>query len=839
VILMKTLQLLAPVSGPLLPLVEVPDPVFAQKMVGDGVSIDPVTSTVVAPCDAEVLTVHPSGHAITLRTTSNVELILHVGLDTVALRGEGFLPLRKKGDRVRAGEPLIEFAADYVATHAPSLLTQMVISSMDRVSEIRTRTGYVRAGRDVVLEAVLNGAQAAHDVTPVGGETIVSKELRVLDPTGLHARPAALIASTARKYQADIRIRRGSAEANARSVTAIMGLEIGGGDSIVITASGDDARAALTELVSVVEAGLIQPGDPHDTALPPHTIGAAAPVSTDPNRCLRGAAASPGMAIGQVVQLASQEVLTTQAAGTKEEERGRLEQALTGARQQLQALAAPSAGSAVQAGIFRAQLELLDDPDLVEASLALIADGSGAAAAWQRAFSRLADHMAAARSDLFAQRAADVRDVGRRVLRVLAGGDGSTHVYPDDAVIVAHDLTPSDAAGFDRTRVRGFCTVAGGTTSHVAILARSLGIPAVAAIDARALDAAAGTQVIVDGTNGVMIVDPTADELAAARAVIDRHAARREAATAAAHQPAITADGVRIEVVTNVGVLADAVEGVNGGAEGVGLLRSEFLFVDRAGAPDEEEQYQAYAKVVATFGPSARVIIRTLDVGGDKPLAYLPMPREDNPFLGMRGIRIAVQREDLLRTQLRAILRASRHGRVHVMFPMVTNIGEWRQAHRVLEEERERLGAAPIPAGIMVEVPAVALTAAVFAEDVDFFSIGTNDLTQYTLAMDRGHPALAAQVDALHPAVLQLIALTAAAAHERGRWVGVCGALAGEEAAVPILVGLGVTELSVSAPVVPAIKARIRSLRMSECQSLAQAALRAATPADVRALVRS
>jgi phosphoenolpyruvate-protein phosphotransferase len=296
---------------------------------------------------------------------------------------------------------------------------------------------------------------------------------------------------------------------------------------------------------------------------------------------------------------------------------------------------------------------------------------------------------------------------------------------------------------------------------------------------------------------------------------------------------------VTIEVAANAGATGDAPESAALGADGVGLLRSEFLFLDRSSAPDEDEQYEAYARVVTAFGPGARIVIRTLDVGGDKPLAYLPLPREENPFLGIRGIRVSLQRQDMLRTQLRAILRAARHGNVHVMFPMVTNLDEWRRARRMLDVEGDALGVAPIPAGIMVEVPAVALMADVFAAEVDFFSIGTNDLTQYTLAMDRGQPALAAQIDAVHPSVLKLIAQTTSAARAHGRWTGVCGALASEEAAVPLLLGLGVTELSASGPVVPAIKAKVRSLRLSECTSLAQTAMRAASAADVRALLRS
>jgi phosphocarrier protein FPr len=269
----------------------------------------------------------------------------------------------------------------------------------------------------------------------------------------------------------------------------------------------------------------------------------------------------------------------------------------------------------------------------------------------------------------------------------------------------------------------------------------------------------------------------------------------------------------------------------------VGLLRTEFLFLDRDTAPTEDEQARVYAEIARALGPDRRLVIRTLDVGGDKPLPYLPKPREENPFLGERGLRVGLNRPEILRTQMRAVLRAVDAGRLLLMFPMVATLTEWRAARAMFEEERARLGASSIPLGIMVEIPAAAIMAEQFAREADFLSIGTNDLTQYTLAMDRGHPKLAAQVDALNPSVLHLIAATVKGAERHGCWVGVCGGIASDAQAVPLLIGLGVTELSVSVPAIPAIKAQIRTLSLAECRRLAQHALAMDTASDVRALI--
>jgi phosphocarrier protein FPr len=333
-------------------------------------------------------------------------------------------------------------------------------------------------------------------------------------------------------------------------------------------------------------------------------------------------------------------------------------------------------------------------------------------------------------------------------------------------------------------------------------------------------------------------VDVSEDDVARIRRHQERNAARRAEELAHADEPAITTDGHRVEVVANIGGLEDVREAVRKGAEGVGLLRSEFVFLGRARAPSEDEQAEVYTAIAKALTPGQPLVIRTLDVGGDKPLPYLPIPPEENPFLGERGIRIGLDRPEVLRTQFRAILRAVDAGaKINVMLPMVATLEEFRKAKAIFEEERAALGVAPVPLGIMVEVPSVAVMAARFAAEADFFSVGTNDLTQYTLAMDRGHPRLAPQVDGLHPAVLGLIAQAVTAAHAAGRWVGVCGGIASDPQAVPVLIGLGVDELSVSVPAIPSVKAQARSLSLAQCQEVAARAVAEDSAAAVRALV--
>jgi phosphocarrier protein FPr len=834
------LQLLAPLSGQVWPLERIPDPVFAQKMVGDGMSIDPVDAMLVAPCDGEVVNVHAAGHAVTLRAAGDAEVLLHIGIDTVTLKGEGFRPQVSVGDKVKTGDVLIAFDLDFLATHAKSLLTQVVITNSDRVTSWERASGRVAAGKDALYTVTLGAAEGANGAE--GGETIASDAIVIPNPTGLHARPAAVLANLAKGFRSSIKLQLDGQQVNARSITGIMGLDVRKGASVRLLASGSDARAAIDKLAPIIASGLGDEG----------CVPAPAPASTEvalemavprwapsTNGILIGVPASPGLAVGEVFQVRRETIEVEETGETVEDERRRLTSAIETAKGQLAALRAQLHAKAdpAKAAIFAAHEELIEDPDLLEIVESAIAKGKSAAFAWKKAVTTHADRLASLRNPLLAQRANDLRDVGLRVLGIITGVETKAPEYPANAILIAEDLTPSDTASLDRTRVMGFCTTRGGATSHVAILARSLGIPALAGTEPASLEIPNGTSVVLDGNKGTLRLSPSSEEVARIRGAQERAEAKRKQDLAHAHEPAKTRDGKQIEVVANIGGLKDAKQVGDFGGEGVGLLRSEFLFMERNSAPTEDEQFEAYKATAEAVGRTHLVIIRTLDVGGDKPLAYLPIPKEDNPFLGERGVRVGLDRPEILRAQLRAILRASEFGELRVMFPMISALQELRDAKTIMTEECERLGIAPIPVGIMVEVPAAAIMAAQFAKEADFFSIGTNDLTQYTLAMDRGHPKFAARVDGLSPAVLNLIALTVRGAHAAGKWVGVCGGIASDPYGVPILIGLGVDELSISLPAIPAIKAQVRSLDSTECRALAEKALAAESAADVRALV--
>ena len=548
--------------------------------------------------------------------------------------------------------------------------------------------------------------------------------------------------------------------------------------------------------------------------------------------------ASRGFAVGPVVQLHRAQPATPEQGAGVEVESAALARARATVRERLARRAGSAASGDAAGEIAHAHLELLEDPELLQAAQVLIAQGKGAGYAWRQSIRASTAVLGALSDARLRERVDDLMDLEAQVLGALHPAQAAAvQALPPQSIVVARELLPSQLLALEGARVAGLCTAEGGATSHVAILAAAMGIPALAALGSRIMEIPEGTWVVLDAQRGFVEAAPSPARLAAAGAQVQAQLERAGAARSAAQAEARTRDGTRIQVLANIGSVAEARAAVRNGAEGCGLLRTEFLFLERQSAPTQAEQTHAYQQIADALG-ARPLTIRTLDAGGDKPIAYLNLPAEENPALGMRGVRTSLAHPQLLREQLRAILAVTGPGQRRLLLPMITDVEEVAQVRAVLAEvQAEFSGQAPLSVGVMIETPASAVLAGALAEVSDFLSIGTNDLTQYVLAMDRGHAQLAARLDALHPAVLTLIARTAEAAHAHGRHAAVCGGLASEPAAAALLVGLGVDELSAVPAVVPQVKARLAQVTMEECRALAQQALKLPTARQVHALL--
>ena len=774
-----------------------------------------------------------------------------IGTDAELVKGaierasgeDGVLVLMDLGSALMTAEMAVEMADDatrVVLSEAPlvegaiaAAATARGGATLDEVAaEARGALGPKAA--QLGVEPATEPADAPGDEGEDEGEGETVR-LRVENRLGLHARPAARLVATARRFEADVSLvneTTGAGPANAGSLTAVATLGVRQGHEILVRARGAGATPALEAIVELAREGF---GD-EDGAAPAPAPQEASPAETaqdapppEPGARLAGLAAAPGIALGPVRHLQPPALdVPADPAGEPAEEWRTLDEARDAARRDIEAdrTRVGRGAGAAEASIFDAHLALLDDSALLDpARRSVLDERASAAGAWRDAAEAAARAFEATDDEYLRARAVDVRDVAGRVLGHLLGG-GTAPAPAGAGIVVAAELTPGQTAGLDRAVIRGVATARGSATSHAAILARSFGIPAVVGLGDALLALEEGTPLLLDGTEGAVVVDPP-DELRAEFEARQRKAeARRRAAAARAGEPAVTRDGVGVEVAANIAGPDDLPGALEHGADGVGLLRTEFLFLDRERLPDENEQFAAYSEIAAALD-GRPLVVRTLDVGADKPLPSLPQPPEANPFLGRRGIRLALDEPEVLRVQLRAIVRtAAEHPGIKLMFPMVTTLEEYRTARALLEDVRRELNAAGrLEVGIMVEVPAAALAADRFAPEVDFFSLGTNDLAQYTMAAERGNEHVAALADGPVPALLRLVAGVARAARAHGTWVGACGELAGDPAAAVLLVGLGVRELSMAPARIPEVKELVRGLELEAAETAASGAL--------------
>lgn len=789
------------------------------------------------------------------------------GTDPVAIagaigevdEGDGVLVLMDLGSAVISGRVALDLleperSKDVRLSIGPFVEGAMAAAvqasiGMDLATVAHEAEVAMQAKRAVLLEEE-NALPLAANESAVGG--YASVEVTVLDPAGLHFGPAARFVQTVAQHKAAVMVSNlttGAGPADATRFNQLLGLGVQQGHRIQITASGRDAGSVvriLTEQVAEHEVDIAQLAS---VLMEP----AYAPVSARGITVLRGVPASSGLTVGlahrlqpPVDHLRSSVAAVAQPVDWTVEWR-RLEQALALAQLELYELAEQVQATLgrEQADIFSAHALLVADEDLqVELRNQIEGDGLNAEAAIQHTFLKASQRYRQQEGERFQQRAVDIEDAGRRLLRILSGEREQAVELPPGSIVVADDLSPSQTAMFDRSHLAGICTAGGGPQAHTAILARSMGIPAVVGIGRELLEVVTtGMRLAIDGAHGQVVVEPDEEALRAFDAAQAALSEDRMVAWRAAQRPACTRDGLRVEVVANLGYATDVDLALAAGAEGVGLLRTEFLFQERNTPPDEEEQYTIYRHVARQL-QGRPLVIRTLDIGGDKPAPYLALPHEANPFLGWRAIRISLTLGDFFLKQLRALLRAALHGNVHILLPMVSTVGEVQHVQLLLNLAASDLAEAglphrrDVPLGIMVEVPAAVQLIDQMAPLVDFFSIGTNDLTQYTFAADRTNERVAGLADALHPAILRQVDHVIRVAHAHGKWCGLCGELAGDMDAIPILLGLGLDEFSMAPARVPGAKQLINHLAMPVVRRLAQRALNAANGNAVRELVR-
>lgn len=700
---------------------------------------------------------------------------------------------------------------------------------------------------DVLMDEEFEAALAKADIQAImellgveSSQSWVSKTAVILNEHGLHARPATALSTLAKEVAGEIKVSvDGGFFVSAKSLSRLLSLGAVRGQVLKFIAEPNtDAVVHLERLVQAVADGLGEEVVPLSEQSQTKPIAPTMLNFSENKQIVLGEkthaiTASSGVAVGEAFVVREQRFEYVATADDPVAEFERLVAAIDVVKSELSEMVFDAKNADI-AKIFTAHLVLLDDEEIVFGAKDGIDDGLSAEAAWHAHIETTAKIQSAVANHLLAERAADLRDVGQKVLAVLTGQ--SLHTEPSTPyVLIKEDLLPSDVARLDPARVAGILTAVGGASSHSAIVARALGIPALVGAGSDVLSATQGVPVLMNASEGWFVINPSDELILESQKAQELLKQRKELANQHALEPAIMTDGHQVEVVVNLGNVHNTAKAVASGAEGVGLLRTELVFMAHRQVPDIDTQIRDYEQVFDAL-EGRPLVVRTLDVGGDKPLPYLPMPSEENPFLGLRGVRLSLKQPDMLKNQLIALIQASKGRDLRIMFPMVGRLEEWTAVKAVLDEVRAEYPHDTLQVGIMIEVPSAAIMANAFAKEVDFFSIGTNDLTQYVMAIDRGHPILSKDADGLHPSVLMLINHTVQMAHAHGKWVGVCGELAGDEKAVPILLGLGVDELSMSMSSIALVKQQVRELNMADCQALAQRALNCRTAGEVRAL---
>jgi phosphoenolpyruvate-protein phosphotransferase len=846
----------APVSGNIIDITSVKDEVFAGKMMGDGMAISPSSFQVCSPFDGKIITLHSSKHAIVIQHSSGVEMLIHIGLETVALKGAGFKSLVVEGQTVKANTPLIEFDNSYITKNAKSNVVICVITNNANLNIVKYGNGDVKVSENkfMYLSNTENGEQIDNNKnvdlkTTLDDGEYLSEFVTIMNHTGIHARPASHIFNIANKYSGDIFILLNNKQASAKSVVGIMGLSIGYGDKIQIKGIGLSSKSVVDEIMEACKNGLGEEVKKNNVSSTTNSFDnnekhekqkVVKKINPDEELTFKGVIACSGVVVGNIFKMVEEEIDIEEESLNPRVEEDVLAKAIHKVVKDLEneILEAKAKKQKSKAEIFQAHLMLVKDPSLLMDAKNIIKDNKTAAFGWRKAIQKAIHVLKSTHNPLLIERIADFKDLEKRIIMAILGMDNIAMKFSKNTIIVAEDLIPSNILEFDENVV-GIILAKGSATSHVSIMIKNIGIPTIVAVGMEVLQFKNNTNAILNTDSLSIKINPSKNEVEKIIKEVENIKKIKETNLKDCKKPAITTDSVSITVKGNIGNLQESETAFVNGAEGIGLLRTEFLFFNSKNAPTEDEQYEMYQSIINSVKGNA-VTIRTLDVGGDKPLSYVKMPIEENPILGKRGVRNYFDNIKLFRSQIRALLRVKPLEMCYIMIPMITFIQEIFAVKNIIEEEKKNLGISlDVKFGIMIEVPAAAIMAEQFAKYVDFFSIGTNDLAQYTLAMDRGNPDLASQISNLNPSLLRMIKLTVEGGNKHGKVTSVCGAMASEIEAIPLLVGLGVKELSVSRSLIPDVKALIRTLKYSECVEAVEIALNMEKVEDVRNLMRS
>lgn len=804
---------------------------ISETMLNHGFVNEPYTQALQAR-EAKVSTYLINGVAIPHGTNEAKHLVQKTGLVIVQIP-QGVI-WNDKGDVAKLLVGIAASGDEHLSVL--QTLTQVVMDA-----ELSEQLANTNNANDILnaLDMDLAAGQSFDDLG-------ISAQALVTDEAGMHARPASLISEKASTFEnTAVQIRNSGNVANAKSMAALLAMGAKCGDTLVVSAEGEQATTAVQTISAMINAGLDADDEPAQEYSPLQGL----PSINNPTseKVLTGAAASPGIAVASAFKLEQAKYAFERDAQDANHEKQCLTMALEKASQQLSELKASLQVKAPkEAAILQAQKQLLHDEVILESTHAFMNDSKTAAWSFHQTIDAQIEALNQVDDERLKARVADLVDVRERVLANLVGDKIDAGFPQEPFVLLATDLTPSQTAGLEGKPVKAICTELGGPNSHMAILARALGIPALVGVGQQAFEAIEEhAQVVVDAQSATLLVNPDEKTQQEAQVLIATWQNIQQTEAAQKHEAAITKDNHSVDVVCNIAKPEDAQAVVNGGGEGVGLLRTEFLFEAAEQEPPVSEQQAALTKICEALGPK-QLVVRTCDIGGDKPVQWMDMPKEENPFLGIRGIRLSFKHEDIFRRQLEAIYRTAQwqvaqQGAtgIHIMFPMVAKLSEWEKAKAIAEDERKKLDAPVVPLGIMVEVPSAAMIADQFAEQVDFFSVGSNDLTQYTLAMDRLHADLCKPSDNYHPAILRLIDMTVRAAQAHNKWVGVCGNMAADPNVAALLVGLGVHELSVSPSNVASVKNILRSVTYEKLKIKANKALQMGSSEAVMALYQN